>query len=116
MIGLNVAGQVSRSGVFIVLGALCACGGIDSRYFEGRVNRATQVEVAGQYGPPHQVDRLSDGRTVWTYFERGSGTAAFSGSVQKSYCLAYVLTFDQTEVLRDWKQQDCATRPAPITG
>lgn len=25
------------------------------------------------------------------------------------------MTFDQTEVLRDWQQQDCATRPATIT-
>lgn len=115
MNGLNVVGQVSRSIVFIVLGALCACGGMDFRYFEGQMNRANQVEVAGQYGPPHKVDRLSDGGAVWTYFERGSGTAGFTGSVQTSYCRAYLLTFDQTEVLRDWKQQDCATRPAPVT-
>ena len=113
--GLKVAGRISRGLFVLALGALCGCGEFKTRYFEGQVNQATQEIVAKRYGAPHKLDKLPDGWSVWTYFNRGSGTSGYSDYVHTSYCRAYIMTFDQTEVLRDWKQQDCATRPATIT-
>lgn len=101
--------------LLVVIGALCACSEFETGYFQDKVNQVTQEVVARRYGAPHKLDKLQDGRSVWTYFDRGSGTSGYSGYARASYCRAYVMTFDQTEVLRDWQQQDCATRPATIT-
>ncbi len=89
--------------------ALAACSDMEGSYFKQRVNEATQDAVARRYGMPHKVDRLQDGRSAWTYFERGSGTASFSGTAKSHYCRAYVLTFDTQGVLRDWREDHCTS-------
>lgn len=113
--GLNMVGRIFRGLPALALGVLSACGGFQTGYFQGQVNQATQEIVFKRYGAPHKLEKLPDGGSIWTYFDRGSGTSGYSGYVRTSYCRAYIMTFDQTEVLRDWKQEDCATRPATIT-
>ena len=51
--------------------------------------------------------QATDGGEIWTYFERGRGTAGFGGQVRGGSCRAYVLKFDKQAVLRGWEQQPC---------
>lgn len=93
-------------GVVIGLLALGACAGRPP-YFQDAVNEANQDMVGKRYGSPHKRQSASDGGEIWTYFERGSGTAGFGGHVRGGSCRSYVLTFDQQAVLRQWAQQPC---------
>lgn len=92
-----------------------ACGEFETGYFQSKVNQVTQDEVAKRYGMPHKQEKQPDGRSLWTYYVRGSGTSGYSGYARAEYCRAYLLTFDQQGTLRDWHDQDCATKPATIT-
>ncbi len=62
-----------------VLMGLVACAGYETGYFKGRVNEATEEMVAKRYGPPHQIEQREGNQTVWTYFDRGSGTSSYVG-------------------------------------
>lgn len=115
MRGSEVRLRCARFMLLVALGPALACSEFGAGYFQNEVNKANQVNVAARYGAPHKIEKLQDGRTVWTYFDRGSGTSGYSGYARSSYCRAYILTFDQNEVLREWQEQDCATRPATIT-
>ncbi|MBA5865319.1 MAG: hypothetical protein GDA67_01325 [Nitrospira sp. CR1.3] len=88
-------------------GILAACSEFETEYFKNRVNEATAERVAKRYGTPHKMEKAEGGRIVWTYFDRGSGTGTYSGYARSSYCRVYLLTFDQDEVLRDWKEGKC---------
>jgi hypothetical protein len=99
----------------VVCVALSACSEFETAYFQNKVDHVTQNVVAGQYGMPHKEERLPAGGSVWTYYDRGSGTVGYAGSAGANKCKAYLLTFDQSGVLRDWKQQDCASHSGPIT-
>ncbi|MCK6493562.1 hypothetical protein FBQ96_00300 [Nitrospirales bacterium NOB] len=79
----------------------------DSKYFQRSVNEATRDMVGKRHGSPHKVEPAPDGGEIWTYFERGSGTAGFSGQAHGGMCRSYVLTFDKQGVLRDWQQRSC---------
>ena len=92
-----------------------ACGEFETGYFQSKVNQVTQDEVAKRYGVPHKQEKQPDGHALWTYYVRGSGTSGYSGYARAEYCRAYQLTFDQQGMLRDWHDQDCATKPAKIT-
>jgi hypothetical protein len=81
---------------------------METEHFRDHVDEATQVKVADRYGAPHRLQRLADGQEVWTYFERGSATASYSGYATGGKCRAYVLTFDQQGVLRGWNEDHCA--------
>ncbi len=94
------------AGVLLGLIVLSACSG-SSKYFQDAVNDATQEMVGKRYGRPHKIQSSADGGEIWTYFERGSGTAGFGGQVRGGGCRAYVLTFDKQAVLRSWQQQSC---------
>jgi hypothetical protein len=76
--------------------ALVACEGQQERYFRRHVNRVSQDGVAKQFGPPHRAQELTTGETVWAYESR-----------DRSDCTTYILRFDQTKVLRDWKERKC---------
>jgi len=102
----------SRSIVTVGFGMLCACSLFETGYFQGKVNEVTQETVAGRYGDPHKQDQLPDGRSAWTYFDRGGGTSGYGSYVRPPSCKAYVLTFDDRHVLREWKQQDCTALSA----
>jgi len=99
----------------LVLAVLSGCGEFETGYFQSKVNQVTQEEVAKRYGTPHKQEKQPDGRSLWTYYVRGSGTSGYSGYARAEYCRAYLLTFDQQGMLRDWHDQDCATKPAKIT-
>ncbi|MEK6634094.1 MAG: hypothetical protein AABY94_12290 [Nitrospirota bacterium] len=102
--------------VALVLIFCGACGEFETGYFQSKVNQVTQEEVAKRYGTPHKQEKQPDGHSLWTYFVRGSGTSGFSGYARAEYCRAYYLTFDEQGLLRDWRDQDCATKPATVTG
>lgn len=93
-------------GGLLLLGTT-ACSSADTKYFKNRVNEATALQVVEKYGTPHKVEQVDGGRTVWTYFERGSATVGYSGVSRGGACRAYRLTFDQEDFLRDWKVVDC---------
>ncbi|HWG97290.1 MAG TPA: hypothetical protein VN647_09420 [Nitrospira sp.] len=101
--------------LLVALVALFACSEFETAYFQDKVDHVTQNVVAGRYGMPHKEERLPAGGSVWTYFDRGSGTVGYTGHAESSKCKAYLLTFDQSGVLRDWKQQDCMSQSGPIT-
>jgi hypothetical protein len=100
----------SRYLLLIGFGVLSACGLMEAGYFQSQVDQVTQDAVARRYGEPHKVAKLPEGRTVWTYFDRGSSSVGYGGYASRGPCKAYLLTFDQDGVLRDWQQQDCTSR------
>ena len=101
--------QLNRIWILLTLllfGAVsCDLGG--GPYFQDKVNEVTQEKVAKRYGSPHQTEPLQTGGEAWTYYDRGSGTASYTGYATSTFCRAYVLTFDKEGVLRDWTQQEC---------
>ena len=92
--------------IFVGLVVLAACSS-GTEYFEDEVNNVTQATVSARYGSPHKVRSFGDGSETWTYFERGSATAGFSGQAGRGACQSYVLTFDEQTVLRKWEKQLC---------
>ncbi len=102
---MRVRGAVLAALLIAMLAA--ACSEVESERFKNRVNEATADQVAKRYGAPHRSEQRAGGTTVWTYFERGSGTTGYSGFARGGFCHAYVLTFDQANILRDWRQDDC---------
>jgi hypothetical protein len=76
-------------------------------YFQDKVNEVTQEKVAKRYGSPPKTEVLQNGGEAWTYYDRGSGTASYTGHATTTYCRAYVLTFDKEGVLRGWTQPQC---------
>jgi hypothetical protein len=89
------------------VGAVSACSEFETQYFKDRVHEATTERVAKRYGPPHKIEQREGHQTVWTYFDRGSASSGYAGTARSSFCRAYVLTFDQEGVLRDWKLLEC---------
>jgi hypothetical protein len=98
---------VSVGWIAVVLMGLVACAGYETGYFKGRVNEATEEMVAKRYGPPHQIEQREGNQTVWTYYDRGSGTSSYVGTARSTFCVAYLLTFDRQGILRGWQQQEC---------
>lgn len=109
---MEMVWRASQRIVIAGLGVLCACSLFETGYFQGKVNEVTQETVASRYGDPHKQDQLPDGRSAWTYFDRGSSTSGYGSYVRSPGCKAYVLTFDEQHVLREWKQQDCTVQSA----
>ena len=87
---------IRLAGLALMMLAFVACEGQQERYFRRNVNRASQDAVAKQFGPPHRAQELTTGDTVWAYESR-----------ERSDCTAYILRFDQTKILRDWKERKC---------
>ena len=106
MFGGIQGGAIITGTMLVGLFVLAACSS-GAKYFEDAVHDATQATVGKRYGSPHKVQSSADGGETWTYFERGSGTAGFSGQVRRGACQAYVLTFDKQTVLRGWQKQPC---------
>jgi hypothetical protein len=87
---------IGLAGLALLTLALMACENQQEHYFKKHVNRVSQDAVAKQFGPPHRAQELTTGDTVWAYESR-----------ERSDCTAYILRFDQTKVLRDWKERKC---------
>ena len=73
----------------------------EGTYFQDKVNEVTQEKVAKRYGSPHKTEALQNGREAWTYYDRGSGTASYTGYATGTFCRANMLTFDREGILRD---------------
>jgi len=86
---------------------MLSCGLVETNYFRDQVGQATQEQVAGRYGSPHEVTPLQGGGETWTYYDRGSATAGYSGYASSTYCRAHILSFDRQGVLRAWNEQRC---------
>lgn len=114
--GNDVSRLCFRWVLVAAIGTFVACSDFGALYFRDEVDKVNQGNVARKYGEPHQIDKRQDGSIVWTYYNRGSGTSGYSGYARSQYCRAYVLTFDENEVLREWQEQDCSTHPAKVTG
>jgi hypothetical protein len=87
---------IGLAGLALMTLTLVACEGQQERYFRRHVNRVSQDTMAKQFGPPHRAQELATGETVWAYESR-----------DRSDCTVYILRFDQTKVLRDWKARTC---------
>lgn len=107
--------QTSKYLVLAGFGMLFACSQFETGYFQSKVDQVTQDVVASRYGAPHKMDKLPDGRVVWIYFDRGSSTTGYGGYASSAPCKAYLLTFDESNVLRDWKLQDCTSQQETIS-
>ncbi len=132
--------QVLLSIVAVALGlTLTACGGPwRDTYFKRGINRLTQDEIAEKLGPPHTAKTpVLGGESVWTYrfpmsdkelrpwsldtMTKGAlnvtqqaaaliGKGGGEGARETLYCYRYVLTFDESKVLKSWKREDCVPR------
>lgn len=112
---MKITPQRSRYLALVGFGVLLGCSQFETEYFQHKVGQVTQDVVANRYGAPHQVDKLQEGPVVWTYFDRGSSTAGYGGYASPAPCKAYLLTFDQSDILRDWRLQDCTSQQETIS-
>lgn len=79
----------------LALLVLAGCTPWRAEYLGGVQGHATQDEVAQRMGGPTKTIKLKNGGDVWTY------TLCSCGSEY----IEYVLTFDQSGVLRAWQRQ-----------
>jgi hypothetical protein len=103
----------------VVLGTSCGLF-LDQEmiYLKSAQNRATHQDVRDRLGPPLWIVPRSAGETVWVYQitqrEKGGNNIL---DVVGYWCDEYVLTFDQSGVLRHWenKSQKHRDPPSPAT-
>lgn len=97
----------SWSAGIVCLGALsCASG--NAGYLDKSVNHATEQEIQKRFGNPQMTSALGKGGTEWTYRYRSSQVGPFGGvDSGGAACREFVLTFDETHILRKWKRQMC---------
>ncbi|NKB82158.1 MAG: hypothetical protein GKS05_09785 [Nitrospirales bacterium] len=104
-------------------------------YLKGGVEIITKEEIEKKLGPPfREKESILDGETIWTYrfafmekdldpmgmdtLGKGISDVANAATAMlgkpsggqaaaKPICLHYLLTFDKTNVLRDWKREPC---------
>ena len=132
--------RVSTVALILMLGFwLTACNHWRDNYFDDGVDEVTQQDVRIKFGKPHIVKDpfLSEG-TTWIYRYGlseseldpmgvktlghsvnvlGESAAAILGKGgeggpkrERVLCVRYVLTFDDSKVLRDWKREPCQPR------
>ena len=119
---------------------LTACNHWRDDYFDDGVGEVTQQDVRIKLGKPHIVkDPFLSEETTWIYRYGlseseldpmgvktlghgvnvlgesaaailGKGGEEGSGSRERVLCVRYVLTFDESKVLRDWKREPCQPR------
>lgn len=93
---------------FLVAAMLSSCTPWRSSYLIQVNNHATQDDIVVKLGPPDRKQPLSDGREIWAYRYTGSSVYGNQGNVYgSSSCREYILTFDQSKILRDWVRQSC---------
>jgi hypothetical protein len=80
--------------------ASCAAPTWQPDYLTTVVNRATQENILRRFGEPDLVRESGDGSVAWTYRYYHLKIVSFA-------CDEYVLSFDRTRTLREWRQQDC---------
>jgi hypothetical protein len=103
----------------VVLGTSCGLF-LDQEmiYLKSAQNRATHQDVRDRLGPPPWTVPRSAGETTWVYQmtqrEKGGNNIL---DIVGYWCDEYVLTFDQSGVLRHWenKSQKHRDPPSPAT-
>lgn len=105
--GVGGLTRMGLTGLIFISLNWASCGYFETGYFQSKVNQATQADVAKRYSMPHKIEALDNGGERWTYYERGSATASYTGYAKDTYCQTYILSFDKEGILRDWKQEKC---------
>jgi hypothetical protein len=121
----------------VLLGA-CSAPGWDG-YFQHGVGRLTQEDIREKCGPPHTAKTPAlGGDSLWTYrvalgendldpwkptflVDASQSVGALMGKPTDQakptlYCFRYTLAFTESQVLKDWKRDECVpgTREALI--
>jgi hypothetical protein len=83
-------------------------------YLKSAQDRATQQEIRDRLGPPLWIVPRSAGETTWVYQmtqrEKGGNNIL---DIVGYWCDEYVLTFDQSGVLRHWENKSQKHRDPP---
>jgi hypothetical protein len=81
---------------------------------DGWIGHADRATVQGELGLPSMSLPLADGTTEWRYrfgydaiMEDGVGAA-------NEVCWHYTFTFDDRDVLRDWRRERCQSSADPL--
>ena len=125
--------------VFIIIGIQLGCSHWRDDFFDDGVDELTQEDVRKKLGKPHIVkDPFLSEETTWIYrygvsesemnpigvktigqgvnvladtaasiIGKGEGKKA---QRERVLCVRYVLTFDESKILRKWKREPCQTR------
>jgi hypothetical protein len=106
LMGLQSAWRLGVS--CIVLAGLISCTPWEVTYLEKAVDHASQADVRDRFGAPHATKALSAGGSEWTYQYRSSAVGPMGGyDTGDAYCREYLLTFDDKNILRGWRKQQC---------
>lgn len=118
---------------------LVSCSLPREAYFKDSVDEVTQDEVEKELGKPVRTKTFHlNGETVWTYryvmteseLDR-TGFKSLNNSINtvgdtvaslvggggpkrkgdKPICIHYLLTFDRSKILKDWKRESCSETP-----
>ncbi len=88
-----------------------ACSTWQADYLRANVAKATQADVRQHLGQPSLTRSLEGGGSEWLYHYMAGTLYAeiIEGHVggQRPACTEYLLTFDERNVLSDWRQQAC---------
>ncbi len=121
----------------LVMLSLGACNHWRDSYLKGAVEEATQDDVVAKLGEPwRKKESLLNGDSTWIYrytltkdeldpigvntlgkgvTEVANSAASLVGGgdpnlvVNKPKCFHYVLTFDQSKILKDWIRESCSS-------
>ena len=92
----------------LILLVLTACTPWRNTYLAKSKDHAKKDEVTKRMGPPHFTRALDAGGEVWTYQYRSMSISGRSKSISgQSYCIEYILRFDEKRILREWRGQGC---------
>ncbi len=112
----------------VLLGA-CSTPGWDG-YFKKGVGRLTQDDIREKFGPPHTAKTPAlGGDSLWTYrvalgehdldrwkptflVDASQSVGALMGKPTEQekptlYCFRYTLSFTESQVLKDWRREEC---------
>jgi len=123
------------TGFTIVITSLASCNHWRDSYLEDAVKEATQEDIITKLGEPwRKKDSLLKGESTWIYryaltksdldpmgvntLGKGVSQAANTAAsmigkgdptlgADKPQCFHYVLTFDQSKILKDWIRESC---------
>lgn len=106
MMGLQSAWWISL--LCVALTGLISCTPWEVTYLQTAVDKANQAEVRDRFGAPHATRPLNAGGSEWSYQYRSSAVGPMGGyDTGDAYCREYLLTFDDTNILRGWRKQPC---------
>lgn len=100
--------RVNLGAALLLLLVLAGCAHWRDRFLAEGLNRLTEDAVTKRMGPPHFTRKLDAGGEVWTYQYRFSSLHGTGRHLSgHSYCIEYLLIFDEKRILREWQTQGC---------